>query len=99
MAAVAAWSGRRVMGAIAWCKANLGWTCWLCGHEITDPRDYSVDHVIPRSIRPDLTWDRSNWRPAHLRSHRELDCPGNTGRGNGRRRGRRRVLVWTAPGW
>ena len=26
----------------------------------------SVQHKIPRSVRPDLTWDPSNWAPAHL---------------------------------
>ena len=94
---MAAWGGRRSQAEVEWCKRNLGWVCWLCGHEITEPDDYSLDHAVPRSIRPDLTWDRSNYRPAHLRKHRELNCPGNTGRGNGRHR--RRVTAVALPGW
>lgn len=27
----------------------------------------SVQHVKPRSTHPHLTWDPTNWKPAHLR--------------------------------
>lgn len=79
--------------------AVYGWDCWICGHRITDPDDYTVDHVIERSVRPDLTFEPSNWRPAHKRRHDNLGCPGNSGRSN-----RRQPLVqpmpeWTEPGW
>ena len=89
------WSGRRAQDAAEWCKANLGWTCWLCGHPI-EPGDYSVDHVLPRMTHPELTWERANWRPAHGRRHPQWGCPGNYGRS-----GRKRKLVrtWTAAGW
>ena len=90
-----AWSGRRAQAAVAWCKANLGYTCWLCGHEIPD-WDYTVDHVIERKRRPDLMWVKSNWRPAHGRKHPEFGCPGNYGR-SGRKQSA--VKTWTAPGW
>lgn len=90
-----AWSGRRATEAKAYCQRVYGWTCWLCGHEIS-PEDYSVDHVVERSKRPDLEWTPSNWRPAHGRKHPELGCPGNYGR-SGRRTPMR--STWTAPGW
>lgn len=90
-----AWGGRKAQEAKRYCQTVHGWTCWLCGHEIA-PDDYTVDHVIERHIRPDLEWEPTNWRPAHGRKHPELGCPGNFGR-SGRKR--RRVLVWTAPGW
>ena len=80
------WVGRRATLARAKCKELYGWTCWLCGQRITDDSDYSVDHVIPRSIAPHLTWEPTNWRPAHLAKHPELNCPGNRGRGADTRR-------------
>lgn len=61
--------------------ALYGWTCWLCGQQIENANEYSVDHVIPRSIAPELTWDRGNWRPAHLGKVEKFGCPGNKGRG------------------
>lgn len=35
--------------------------CHLCGRDGAD----TVDHVIPRSLRPDLAHDLANLRPAH----------------------------------
>ena len=75
------WVGRRATQARRQCMTIHGFTCWLCGRQITDESDYSVDHVIPRSIAPELTWDVTNWRPAHLAKHPEFGCPGNRGRG------------------
>ncbi len=77
----ARWGGRRLLRARQWAMRNLGWTCWLCGHEI-EPGDYTIDHVIPLSVDPTLAWDVTNWRPAHGRSHPALGCSGNYGRGN-----------------
>ena len=91
------WSGRKATEAKAWCQANLGWVCWLCGRGIA-ANDYSVDHVVPRSVDPSLTWVKTNWRPAHFRSHKEWGCPGNSGRGNQLRR-RQSAAVWRAAGW
>lgn len=93
----AKWSGRHIKRARAYCQRVYGWTCWICGHPITDPNDYSIDHVIERSLRPDLTFDPTNWRPAHLRKHDDLDCPGNSGRSN--RRQAKQMPEWTLPGW
>lgn len=73
------WQGRAAQQALAWVRAhgsreNL--PCCICGR----PIDYtargtdmacSVQHVIPRSVRPDLTWDRTNWAPAHLRCNKQ----------------------------
>lgn len=35
--------------------------CWLCGDRGAD----TVDHVLPRSLYPELAEDISNLRPAH----------------------------------
>jgi 5-methylcytosine-specific restriction endonuclease McrA len=77
----AKWAGRRATNAKRWCQANLGYICWLCGRPIESEADYSVDHVVPRSVDPTLTWEPGNWRPAHLRRHDSIGCPGNSGRG------------------
>lgn len=90
------WSGRKASEAKRTCQILYGWTCWLCGHRIDDPDDYTVDHVLERKIAPALTWEPSNWRPAHGRKHPELGCPGNFGR-SGRRTPK--VARWTAEGW
>ena len=89
------WAGRAAQDVVAWCKANLGYRCWLCGRQIAED-DYSVDHVLDRKHYPHLTWVKSNWQPAHGRKHPEWGCPGNYGRS-----GRKRPIVrtWTAPGW
>jgi len=75
------WHGDRLRRARAWAMRNLGWTCWLCGHTIADASDYTIDHVVPLSENLTLAWDVTNWRPAHGRSHPELGCTGNYGRG------------------
>jgi 5-methylcytosine-specific restriction endonuclease McrA len=90
------WGGRRATEAKATCQQLYGWVCWLCGHPIEDPDDYTVDHVKERVTHPHLTWEPSNWRPAHGRKHPELGCPGNFGR-SGRRADRPRM--WIAEGW
>ena len=53
------WAGRAAQDAVAWCKANLGYRCWLCGRQIAED-DYSVDHVLDRKHYPHLTWVKSN---------------------------------------
>ena len=60
------WAGRRATNAKRWCQANLGYVCWLCGRPIESEADYSVDHVVPRSVD---------------RRHDAIGCPGNSGRG------------------
>lgn len=51
---------------------SLGRPCWLCGQAIDydlvwpDPRSFSLDHIKPRSARPDLEHEPTNHAPAHL---------------------------------
>lgn len=48
-----------------------GARCALCGNEISyrikapHPDSFSVDHVVPVKLRPDLIMDMNNWQPAH----------------------------------
>lgn len=91
------WNGSRAVEARQWCIKHLGRICWLCGHYIEDLNDYTVDHELERSTHPELTWVKSNWRPAHGKKHRELNCPGNFGRSA--RRATTRKASWTADGW
>jgi 5-methylcytosine-specific restriction endonuclease McrA len=41
--------------------ATYGRVCHLCGRGGAN----QVDHLIPRSVRPDLAFDLDNARPAH----------------------------------
>ena len=52
--------------------------CWLCGFEITEARDYTVDHVVP--LAQGGTNAPSNLRPAHGRKN--ANCAGNFAREN-----------------
>lgn len=80
---IPAWTGRARAKALDRVKAEGARNrtpCCIClqpiryGLEYPHPDSCSVQHVIPRSIRPDLTWDPRNWAPAHL------EC--NQGAGN-----------------
>jgi 5-methylcytosine-specific restriction endonuclease McrA len=93
-----AWGGRRATAAKAYCQRVYGFTCWLCGHKI-DPDDYTVDHVVERALAPHLTWEPSNWRPAHGRKHPEIGCPGNLGRSSRLLNEPTALPTRTAPGW
>ena len=92
------WAGAHVVKARAYCQRVYGWQCWLCGHEIAAD-DYTVDHVLERKLRPDLTFEPSNWRPAHGRKHPEFNCPGNKGRSANMQAEPAPVSAWSAPGW
>lgn len=80
-------------------KRVHGWTCWICGHAITSDDDYTVDHIKERKHYPELTWEPSNWRPAHKRKHPELGCPGNSGRSANAEPRPTPVQAWTSPSW
>jgi hypothetical protein len=92
------WGGTHVTKAREYCQRVYGFTCWLCGHEIALD-DYTVDHVLERKLRPDLTFEPSNWRPAHGRKHPEFNCPGNMGRSANMQAEPAAVSAWSAPGW
>lgn len=46
--------------------------CWLCGEEIDttlprrDKRSWTLDHIKPLSEFPELAYEESNLRPAHM---------------------------------
>lgn len=56
------WSGRRATRARQFVIARDSGLCWLCNH----PGATSLDHVLPASTHPDLEWEPTNWRAAHL---------------------------------
>ena len=69
------WGGHRrtrALQAVRKHGARNQLPCAICRQPIDyslgypDPNSCSVQHLIPRSVRPDLTWDPSNWAPAHL---------------------------------
>lgn len=59
------WSGRRVTQARAVVAGWLPAPCGQCGKTVTADQPWVVGHTIARSLRPDLTWVMSNWRPEH----------------------------------
>lgn len=68
------WSGRRAQRALEQVKRHgyqNNTPCCLCDQPInytlpsTDPNGCTVQHVKPRSLFPHLTWDPTNWAPAH----------------------------------
>jgi hypothetical protein len=70
-------------------RAVTVWACCRCGGPVdkrlrfTDPRNRwapSIEHTIPKSVRPDLAMDPRYWKLAHF------GC--NSSRGNGVTRGR-----------
>ena len=52
--------------------------CCICGEKIDysltwpNPRSFSVQHVISRKVRPDLTFDPTNCDSAHLDCNQSL---------------------------
>ena len=70
-------NGHRRRQATGEVQARWGWVCWICGGSI-EKGDYSVDHLIPQSHDPTMTWNIEFMRPSHRR------C--NSSRGNRRRR-------------
>jgi len=72
---IAPWTGRARARALARVKAQGArhrTPCVICHQPIDYSLEYphpdscSVQHIIARKVRPDLTWDPSNWGPGHL---------------------------------
>lgn len=79
------WAGRRRADALALVKAQGRRSkspCCICKQSIDyslsypHPQSCSVQHLRSRKSYPHLTWDRSNWAPAHL------DCNKSEGAGD-----------------
>ena len=79
-----AWEGRRRANALRRVKSigrRLGSPCVICRQSIDysleypHPQSCSVQHLLSRKLRPDLTWVPSNHGPAHL------DCNKSDGDG------------------
>lgn len=69
------WSGRRRADALRRVKAQgraANAACVICEQpidydlEYPHPQSCSVQHLKSRLLFPLLTWDPSNWAPAHL---------------------------------
>jgi 5-methylcytosine-specific restriction endonuclease McrA len=68
------WEGRARAKALEQVKdkgRREGAPCVLCEQEINydldgnHPFGCTVQHLMPKSIYPELTWSPSNWAPAH----------------------------------
>lgn len=65
------WGGSRVTKARAWVIARDHGICAICDH----PGANSLEHIIPRAVAPELTWDPTNWAATHLHTAgRDLGC-------------------------
>lgn len=69
-------TGERLRATVKGLGAHV---CWICGEAIdmglpvNHPRAWTMDHVNPVSLRPDLAEDLGNIREAHR------DCNGKRG--------------------
>ena len=72
---IPSWSGRRRSDALLRVKAEgrrNNSPCCICQQDIDynlaypHPQSCSVQHVKSRNSYPHLTWEPSNWKPAHL---------------------------------
>lgn len=54
---------RRAVSAVILAKDGHGNPppCWICRQPGAD----TVDHVLPRTTHPELTWELGNMQPAH----------------------------------
>ncbi|WP_143738837.1 HNH endonuclease [Microbacterium sp. Yaish 1] len=81
------WGGRRAVEALNRVKAEgrrHRSPCCICGQRInydlpsTDANGCTVQHKKSRKLFPALTWDPSNWAPAH-KSCNESEGSGESG--------------------
>ncbi|HEY9523892.1 MAG TPA: hypothetical protein VIR33_11685, partial [Thermopolyspora sp.] len=59
------WSGRAVAQARAIVAQWLPQSCPRCGRTVNVGDRWVVGHKIARSLRPELTFEVSNWQPEH----------------------------------
>jgi len=59
------WKGRGVARVRALMAVNIPTPCGQCGELVEVGEPWVVGHIEPRAIRPDLTWEPSNWRVEH----------------------------------
>lgn len=87
---IPAWSGRRRAEALVRVKAEGRRTnapCCICKQDIDyslsypDEQSCSVQHVKSRNAYPHLTWDPSNWKPAHLSCNKAAGVQEDSGLG------------------
>ena len=78
--AIPDWNGRRATNALQLIRtigARNQLPCWICHGPIDytlrypHRRSCTVQHIIARSLRPDLTWNPTNWAPAHLQCNQD----------------------------
>ncbi len=74
------WNGRRATAALNQVRthgARHNLPCWICHTPIDytlrypHRRSCTVQHIIARSLRPDLTWNPTNWAQAHLQCNQD----------------------------
>ncbi len=84
------WSGRRASDALIKVKASgrrQRAPCCICGQgidyalEYPHPQSCSVQHIKSRKVYPHLTWEPSNWAPAHLDCNKAAGSKEPTGMG------------------
>jgi len=82
---IPSWSGRRAGDALARVKAEGRRTkapCVICRQSIDYSLAYphkqscSVQHLKSRKAFPQLTWDPTNWAPAHLDCNKAAGADG-----------------------
>lgn len=67
------WSGRAVTEARVLVRRWLPRPCGKCGQTVHDDppgtplgsSGWVIGHKVDRALRPDLTWEVSNWQPEH----------------------------------
>lgn len=74
-----------------------GDVCGICGH----PGSSDTDHIIPKSLRPDLAEELSNLQPAHGATGRCYRCDPEYGRNCNREKATMGVeeMITTTEDW
>lgn len=68
------WGGRPERRWVAAVLAKYGTECWLQFPDVCTGRATTGDHIIPRSVRPDLEFVIENGRPACFPCNRKRSC-------------------------